>query len=82
MKRFVTAIVTWGTTLAGMTMAAPVTAQTDAAPDYTQDTNWLCRPGRTDACTANKDVTVIRADGKRKVERFRAHCRVFAPLHR
>ena len=48
---------------------APVVA---AAPDYAQDAAWLCRPGRADPCAANQDVTVVRADGKTKVERFRA----------
>jgi hypothetical protein len=43
-----------------------------AAPDYTREANWLCRPGRTDACTANQDATSIAATGKRRVERFRA----------
>ena len=54
---------------------APVQAPAAApapAPDYTQDATWLCRPGRADPCAANQDVTVVRADGKTKVERFRA----------
>ena len=42
------------------------------APDYAQDAAWLCRPGRQDACTQSQDVTVIRADGGRKTEKFRA----------
>jgi hypothetical protein len=41
------------------------------APDYKQDSAWLCRPGRTDACSTNQDVTIIRADGKRKIEKFK-----------
>ena len=41
------------------------------APDYKQDSAWLCRPGRTDACSANQDVTIIKADGKRKIEKFK-----------
>jgi hypothetical protein len=32
----------------------------------------LCRPGRADACATNLDVTVIQANGKTKVERFKA----------
>jgi hypothetical protein len=51
--------------------AAPVVGQAPA-PDYKQDAAWLCRPGRNDACGQNQDVTVVRADGKTKVERFRA----------
>ncbi|HEX8389668.1 MAG TPA: DUF3089 domain-containing protein [Sphingomonas sp.] len=44
-----------------------------AAPDYAQDANWLCRPGRADACAAPQDATLV-AGGKARprVERFRA----------
>lgn len=56
--------------------AAPVAAQTAAspspAPDYQQETAWLCRPGRHDACTVDQDVTVIQANGTRRIERFEA----------
>lgn len=60
----------------GQTPPAPVVPPTPAiapapAGDYSQDAAWLCRPGRADACSVNQDVTVIRADGGRKVERFR-----------
>jgi len=41
------------------------------APDYKQDSAWLCRPGRADACSANQDVTIIQANGKRKIEKFK-----------
>ena len=65
--------------LAGASLAMPATAQVPAAspgsaatPDYRQDAAWLCRPGRADACAANQDVTVIQANGQRRVERFRA----------
>lgn len=40
------------------------------APDYAQDADWLCRPGRSDACTADQTATVIAANGKRTIERF------------
>ena len=57
-------------------LAAPASAQTTAgpspAPDYAQDAAWLCRPGRADACATDQDLTVVRADGTRKVERFHA----------
>lgn len=49
----------------------PAPASPSPAPDYKQDASWLCRPGRADACAANQDVTVIRADGKQKIEKFR-----------
>jgi len=50
--------------------AAPVSASPSPAPDYRQDASWLCRPGRSDACTANQDATVIAADGTRSIETF------------
>jgi hypothetical protein len=59
--------------------AARVLAQPAAAPapppamthnDYTDPANWLCRPGRQDACTVNLDATVIHADGSTRVDRF------------
>ncbi|HEX4695464.1 DUF3089 domain-containing protein [Sphingomonas sp.] len=49
---------------------APVFAPIPA-PDYTSDAGWLCRPGRKDACAVDQDVTVIAANGKRKIERFK-----------
>ena len=58
---------------------APAAAQTDPAaappalsraPDYTQDGDWLCRPGRADACAADQSATVIAANGKRTAEPF------------
>lgn len=56
---------------------APTAGPTPAAspapsPDYAQDSAWLCRPGRADACAVNQDVTVIQANGKRKIEKFKA----------
>ncbi len=34
-----------------------------AAPDYRQDGNWLCRPGRSDACSADISITSVAANG-------------------
>lgn len=31
--------------------------------DYSDDANWLCRPGRDDLCAGELDATVVRADG-------------------
>ena len=42
----------------------------EATPKYTNPDAWLCRPGRTDACAANQDATIIRADGTQSIERF------------
>ncbi|MES2097456.1 MAG: DUF3089 domain-containing protein [Pseudomonadota bacterium] len=53
---------------------APAPVETFApipAPDYTTDAAWLCRPGRKDACTSDQSVTVIAADGKRKIVKFK-----------
>lgn len=41
------------------------------APDYTSDAGWLCRPGRKDACVVDQTVTVIQADGRRKIVKFK-----------
>lgn len=57
--------------LAAAAQAAAPAASPSPAPDYTQDAAWLCRPGRTDACAVNQDVTVVQANGRTKVERFR-----------
>ncbi|THD34795.1 MAG: DUF3089 domain-containing protein [Sphingomonas sp.] len=48
------------------------------APDYNTDAAWLCRPGRQDACAVDQNVTVIAANGKAKVVKFRAEP---APLY-
>lgn len=58
--------------IAQTTPAAPAAASPSPAPDYTQDAAWLCRPGRTDACTVDQSATVIAADGSRQVEAFKA----------
>jgi hypothetical protein len=51
--------------IAAALLASPVAGQTPApAPDYTQDANWLCRPGRADACGGDIGVTNITANGK------------------
>jgi hypothetical protein len=47
--------------------AGPVTPN-----DYAKDENWLCRPGRADACAADQTATVVQADGKTSVETFKA----------
>lgn len=47
--------------------AAPLTPN-----DYAKDENWLCRPGRQDACAADQTATVIAADGTTTVETFKA----------
>ncbi len=39
--------------------------------DYGKGENWLCRPGRTDACTVDLTTTVVAADGKLKEEKWK-----------
>ncbi len=42
--------------------------------DYSRLDNWLCRPGlerATDACAADQSATVVAANGKLKVEKFK-----------
>jgi hypothetical protein len=62
--------------LSAPVIAAPAAAQTapaaspSPAPDYAQDAAWLCRPGRADACAANQDATIVKADGSRSIETF------------
>ena len=58
--------------LAGPALAAPAVAAPAPTPDYGRPENWLCRPGKVDACDANQDATVIKADGSRGTERFSA----------
>lgn len=56
--------------------AAPTAAPPAAAPvehaDWSKGENWLCKPGRQDACAVDMDATVIKADGSATVERFKS----------
>ena len=38
--------------------------------DWSRDENWLCLPGRQDACTIPLDAAVVAPNGSVKVERF------------
>jgi len=40
--------------------------------DYSKPENWLCRPGRQDACTVDLSTTVIAADGRLSREDWKA----------
>src|SRR5262245_20700276 len=51
--------------------AAPTPAPAATPPaDYSNDANWLCRPGRTDACTQDQTATVVAANGTLSREEF------------
>jgi hypothetical protein len=57
--------------LAAVLVSAPAAAQT-AAPDYRREEAWLCRPGRTDACTGRLDALTLTPDGRRTPAPFRS----------
>lgn len=59
-----TAAPTLAQTGASVPAAAPAAA---AAPDYAQDSAWLCRPGRDDACGGSLAVTAVAPSGATKV---------------
>ena len=62
--------------------AALAEGTTAAAPaghiDYANPSNWLCRPGRQDACATDLDATVIHTDGSMSVDHF--HSNPNAPI--
>jgi hypothetical protein len=55
----------------GQTKDAPVT--TVVKNDYSQPSNWLCRPGRQDACVIDQDSTIVSADGATTLEKWTAN---------
>jgi hypothetical protein len=52
--------------------AAAAAASATGRNDYTRDEAWLCRPGRTDACSVDLTATVVEKDGTLKRESFAA----------
>ncbi|MGA2901746.1 MAG: hypothetical protein ABSF40_16065, partial [Candidatus Acidiferrales bacterium] len=86
MRRLITALIllcACGSTTVAQTTAAPPATPTPAqespkpAPvaknDYSNGDNWLCRPGRQDACDVDLSTTVITADGKMTLETWAAN---------
>ena len=58
-----------------MLAVTTVQAAQDAAPaknDYSDPKNWLCRPGRQDACAIDHTTTIVSADGKLTTETWKA----------
>ena len=60
---------------AAIAQAPPAAQAAVAAPaptpnDYADGNAWLCRPGRTDACSVDLAATVIAADGSLTRERW------------
>jgi hypothetical protein len=45
-------------------------AQAPAPSDYSDGADWLCRPGRADACAIDLTTTVVRADGSTTRETY------------
>src|SRR5687768_16268976 len=39
--------------------------------DYSDGRAWLCRPGRTDACTIDQNTSIVAADGSLTREEFK-----------
>src|SRR5262249_20600654 len=55
-------------------LSAGAAAQPAAAKnDYADAKNWLCRPGRHDACAIDLATTVVAADGKTRREEWKAN---------
>lgn len=59
---------------AGLALTTVARAQAPAAPaapnDYGKTENWLCLPGRQDACAVDQTTTIVQADGKTATEAF------------
>lgn len=60
-----------GLALSTAACAQPAPAAPPTPNDYARDENWLCRPGRQDACAADQAATVVQADGATRVETFK-----------
>lgn len=54
-----------------LALAASASAQ-PARNDYADPKNWLCLPGRQDACAVDQTATVVAADGKLSRETWKA----------
>jgi len=59
---------------AGLILGSAACAQTPSAAtpnDYAKADNWLCLPGRADACATDQTTTIVTADGKASSEAFK-----------
>jgi Protein of unknown function (DUF3089) len=52
---------------------APEATAPPAKNDYSRGENWLCRPGRQDACAVDLSTTIVGANGKLKSESWAAN---------
>ncbi|WP_354068342.1 DUF3089 domain-containing protein [Caulobacter sp. 1776] len=61
--------------MAGLALTTAACAQAPAVPtgpnDYGKTENWLCLPGRQDACAVDQTTTIVQADGKTSIEAFK-----------
>jgi len=53
-------------------LAQSTTVQTQTKNDYSKGENWLCRPGRKDACDVDLSTTIVTAEGKLSKETWTA----------
>lgn len=58
--------------LLGLMLLAQDQAAAPAKNDYSDLKNWLCRPGRQDACAIDHTTTVVSAAGKLTTETWKA----------
>jgi len=60
----------------GLALTTAACAQAPAVStepnDYGKTENWLCLPGRKDACAVDQTTTIVQADGKTSTETFKA----------
>lgn len=52
----------------GLVLLAAAAQATAVPADYRDDANWLCRPGRADACAPDTTRTVVARDGTMRAE--------------
>lgn len=55
----------------GALAQTPAAAPAPAPNDYGKTENWLCWPGRQDACAVDQTTTIVQADGKTATETFK-----------
>lgn len=67
-------LLTLASTALSPAVAQAQTSSPEVAPpnDYSDPANWLCRPGRQDACAVDLATTVVAADGALSREAWRA----------
>jgi hypothetical protein len=56
---------------ASLMLGGGAQAQAPTPNDYAKTENWLCLPGRADACAADQTTTIVAADGKTTTETFK-----------